>query len=369
MLLASILFGNAALAAFTRPAEWDAQVSVIMAWPSAETDAYDESSLDRATSDVSAIADAVGKFEPVTVLVEDDRYLDALQRFNSSKNVTVQPIQGYAKLDLWMRDMAPTFVVNMDNKQLEGVDYNFNGWGNKYPTESCNSLAAMYMYNKNITRVASTIVGEGGSFETDGDGTLLVTESSVINDNRNPGKSKQTIEDELIRTLGLKKVIWLPGRKGLDITDSHIDGLVRFTAPGKALLSRPASVEDDDPFSAMYKEAQEILSNTTDAQGRKIEITEITEAALDKIGAEKSVLDAIHNGEKDYPSLTYVNYLVVNGGVIFPQFGDEDADKEALKIMQSVYPDRSVSTVLTKELPFLGGGIHCSTQEIPSMQK
>lgn len=92
MRLASILFGNAALAAFTRPAEWDTQIGVITAWPSAEIDAYDESSLDHATSDVSAIAEAVGMFEPVTVLVEDVRYADAVQRFNSSKNVTVQPI-------------------------------------------------------------------------------------------------------------------------------------------------------------------------------------------------------------------------------------------------------------------------------------
>ncbi|KAJ3499818.1 hypothetical protein NLG97_g21 [Lecanicillium saksenae] len=369
MLLSLILFGNASFAAFLRPAEWEAQIGVIMAWPSIETDAYSDSSLDRATSDVSAVADAVGKYEPVTVLVEDDRYADAMQRFKSSKNVSVQPIQGYARLDLWMRDMAPTFVINTDKKQLEGVDYNFNGWGNKYPTKSCNSLASMYMYNMNVTRVASSVVGEGGSFETDGEGTLLVTESSVINDNRNSGKDKQAIQDELMRTLGLKKVIWIPGRKGLDITDSHIDGLVRFTAPGKVLLSRPASVGNDDPFSAMYKEAREILLNTTDAQGRKLEITEITEADLSKIGAEESVLQAIQNGKSDYPSLTYVNYLLVNGAVIFPQFGDEDADKEAVKIMQSIYPQRSVSTVVTKELPFLGGGIHCSTQEIPSVSK
>lgn len=370
MLLTPILFGGAALAALSRPAEWDAQVGVIMAWPSVETGAYDETgSLDRATTDVSAIADAVGKFEPVTVLVEDDRYDDALARFNSSKNVAVQPIQGYPRLDLWMRDMAPTFVIDTDSKQLEGVDFNFNGWGGRYPTGSCNSLAAIYMHNKNITRVASSIVGEGGSFETDGNGTLVVTESSVINDNRNPGMDKQAIEDELIRNLGLKKVIWVPGRKGLDITDNHIDGLVRFTAPGKVLLSKPASLEDGDPFTQIYKEAQEILANTTDAQGRTLEVTEITEADLNEIGADQSVLDAIKNGKKDYPSLTYVNYLVVNGGVIFPQFGDEEADKAALKIMQSVYPDRTVSTILTKELPFLGGGIHCSTQEIPSVSK
>lgn len=367
MLLTSILFGNAVLAAFTRPAEWDAQVGVIMAWPSSETGAYDDQDdLDRATTDVSAIAEAVAKFEPVTVLVENDRYGDAVEHFKSNKNVTLQPIQGYPRLDLWMRDMAPTFVINTDNKKLEGVDYNFNGWGDKYPTKSCNSLAAMYMHNKDITRVASTIIGEGGSFETDGDGTLLVTESSVVNDNRNPGKDKETIEKELIRTLGLKKVIWVPGRKGLDITDSHIDGLVRFIAPGKVLLSKPAEL-GDDPFSAMYEEAKEILSNTTDAQDRTLEITEVTEASLDKIGADQSLLDSIEKGDTDYPSLTYVNYLLVNGGVIFPQFGDEEADAEAVRVMEKLYPDRDVETVLTKELPFLGGGIHCSTQEIPKI--
>ncbi|CEJ91556.1 hypothetical protein VHEMI07258 [[Torrubiella] hemipterigena] len=365
MLHKYLFLASLAGADLIRPAEWGPQSGVIMAWPSIETNAYSDDGLNRATTDVSAVADAVSGFQPVTVLVEQDRYDEAQKRFKDAANVTVQPINGYPRLDLWMRDMAPTFVHNTETKKLEGVDYNFNGWGNKYPTGSCNSLAAMYMFNKNISRQASSLVGEGGSFEVDGEGTLLVTESSVVNDNRNKGKDRDTIEKELIRTLGLKKVIWVPGRKGLDITDTHIDGLARFIAPGKVILSRPSTVSAGDPFSEIYEEAREILSNATDASGRKLEITEVPEADLNKIGASDETLDAIKNGKKDYPSLTYVNYLLVNGGVIFPQFGDADADSNALKVMQSLYPDRKVASVTTKELPYLGGGIHCSTQEIP----
>lgn len=348
-----------------RPAEWGPQSGVIMAWPSIETDAYSKDGLTRATTDVSAVASAVAGFQPVTVLVEQDRYDEAHDHFKGAANVTLVPITGYAKLDLWMRDMAPTFVLNTETKKLEGVDYNFNGWGNKYPTGSCNSLAAMILFNRNIPRQASSLVGEGGSFEVDGEGTLLVTESSVVIDNRNKGVDRQTIEKELIRTLGLKKVIWIPGRKGLDITDTHIDGLARFVAPGKVILSRPSSLDAEDPFTQIYEEARDILANATDASGRKLEITEVQEADLNKIGASEDTLDAIKNKKKDYPSLTYVNYLLVNGGVIFPQFGDSDADSKALKVMQDLYPDRKIAAVTTKELPFLGGGIHCSTQEIP----
>lgn len=361
-------------ATFFRPAEWDKQSSVIMAWPSALNNAYvdDPDGFKGATKDITAIAEAVALFEPVTLLVMEDRLKDAQSRFKSSKNVSLMPISAgaYPKLDLWMRDMAPTFVVNDDNNDahLYGVDYNFNGWGNKYPTGSHNSLASMILYNKSISAVPSSLVTEGGSLEVDGEGTVLITESSVLIDNRNPGQSKQIVEAELRRTLGAEKIIWIPGRRGLDITDGHIDGLVRFVAPGRVLVSRPSSLETDDggeQFVQMYHEAMSILSSATDARGRRFQITQIQEADLYKLGASRKLIKAIEAGEEDFPSLTYVNYLLVNDGVIFPQFGDKKADKAALQQMKELYPDREVEPVYIEELPFLGGGIHCSTQEVP----
>lgn len=213
-------------------------------------------------------------------------------------------------------------------------------------------------------RVASSLVTEGGSLEVDGDGTLLITESSLINDNCNPGKSKEDVEAELRRTLGADKIIWIPGRKGLEITDSHVDGLVRFVAPGKVLLSKPSEL-DDSAWTKIYDEAFDILSNSTDARGRHLEIVEIVEADMYSIGLDRQTLKDIESGKEDSPALSYVNYLLVNDGVIFPQFGDKKADAAALKVIRNLYKNREVEPVYIEELPMLGGGIHCSTQEVP----
>lgn len=370
MLLKTAVMANLATAAFFRPAEWDRQSGVIMAWPAAANDAYldDKDGLKGVTKDISTIAEAVALFEPVTLVVVPERLKEAESRFKRSKNITLMPVDGYPKLDLWMRDMAPTFVVNDDdrNATLHAVDYNFNGWGNKYPTGTNNSLAGIIAARKNVPVVRSSLVTEGGSLEVDGDGTLLITESSVLIDNRNPGKNKSQIEEELHRTLGVDKIIWIPGRRNLEVTDGHVDGLVRFVAPGKVLLSRPSSVDDNsDVWVQVYQEAYDILASATDARGRRFQITEVPEADLSKLDIDRRTRKDIESGKEDYPSLTYVNYVLVNDGVIFPQFGDRKADKKALEIIECLYPGREVEPVYIYELPFYGGGIHCSTQEIP----
>ena len=351
------------MAAFHRPAEWGRQSHVIMAWPSAANDAYkdDKDDLVRATKDVSAIVDAVSLFEPVTVVVTPQRERDAKSRFRKADNVRVQAVRGYEKLDLWMRDMAPTFVLH--GCALAGVDYNFNGWGNRYPVDADESLASMLLQGPE--KINTTLVTEGGSLEVDGEGTLLVTESSVLNKNRNPGWTKAQAEDELKRTLGVTKVIWIPGRPGLDLTDCHVDGLARFVKPGSVVLSRPCELDEKDPWTKIYREARDILSTATDARGRKLKVHEIAEADFANVKVDRETRKAIEAGEEDYPSFSYVNYLLVNGGVIFPQFGDKAADKAAKKAIQELYEERDVEAVYLDELPFLGGGIHCSTQEVP----
>ncbi|EGX87864.1 putative peptidyl-arginine deiminase family protein [Cordyceps militaris CM01] len=367
-----LLASSPALAAYFRPAEWGAQSSVIMAWPSGDNPAYHNApdDLSAATEDISNIAAAVAKFEPVTLLVVQSRLADAQAQFADRSNITLLPIATYPTLDLWMRDMAPTFVLDRSNTtgQLAGVDYNFNGWGGKFPTGSCLSLASLLSYHMKVPRVDGALVSEGGSLEVDGEGTLLVTESSVLIDNRNPGTTKAQAEAAFEKTLGVTKTIWIPGRRGSDITDGHIDGLARFIAPGRVLLSRPSSLEGGGPFVDTYREARAILANTTDARGRVLHVTEIAEAELENIGADKELVQQVQDGQKDYPSLTYVNYVMVNGGIVFAAFGDKEADAAALKLIQGLYPDRTVEVVNTQTLAFLGGGIHCSTQEVPASE-
>ncbi|GAA2274046.1 hypothetical protein GCM10010430_70030 [Kitasatospora cystarginea] len=130
------------------------------------------------------------------------------------------------------------------------------------------ALAAAVLGRYGIERVRMSVVAEGGSFETDGQGTLLVTESSVVNQRRNPGKSRDEIEAELKKALGVTKVIWFAGVRDQDMTDAHVDCLVRFAAPGVVLLDQPFSGAPADVWSRSAAQAREVLKSATDAHGR-----------------------------------------------------------------------------------------------------
>lgn len=140
-----------------RPPEWHPQSQVLMAWPSAANPAYEDDieGLQAAKDDITAIAAAVSLFEPVVLFVVPEKLSMAEEHFADLANITVAPVHGYHQLDLWMRDMAPTFVLAENETQLYGVDYNFNGWGGKYPTHSCDLLASIILNNIETPRVTS----------------------------------------------------------------------------------------------------------------------------------------------------------------------------------------------------------------------
>lgn len=362
------------LVSFCRPAEWAKHARTILAWPSAKAAPYQEDrmSLSRATTDICSIAEAVARFEPVTVLVDRGRLAEAEKRFPASLNtahkIRLHPVAG-EQLDLWMRDIAPTFTCqrSLESKkdELHGVVFNFNGWGNKFNSETCSSLAKTYLADVGTRQVSSTITTEGGALEIDGQGTLMASESSLINDNRNPGQTKGQIEAELSRTLGITKFIWIPGIKNGDSTDFHIDAYARFARPGVVLVSTPSETEQPSAWTNTYTEARKILSSATDAKGRKLEIIEIQEPRIEKVVPEED-LGVVKDDYGYRPIHSYVNFLIVNGGVILPQFGDEEMDRRAVETARKVFAgEREVVPVWIRELPLLGGGIHCSSQEVP----
>ncbi|KAL7813731.1 putative agmatine deiminase [Trichoderma gracile] len=348
---------------FQRQAEWAPQKGILMGWPGLNGILKDyPERLAKATQEVSNIATAIAHFEPVEVTVGAERVEEAEAYFadvDTPFPIKVNSVEGDS-MDVWLRDIGPVFVIKKgsgNDRSLVGLDYNFNGWGGKYPTPTTEELARTFLKDKNIERIKTSIVTEGGALETDGDGTLLVTESSIVNDNRNPGKSRQEIEDELVRTLGVEKFIWIPGRPGLDSTDCHIDALARFVRPGVVLVSKANETKPTD-WTVVYEESLEILSSATDAKGRPFEILEVEEPN------EELFEEGGFNDDRAVRS--YVNYLLVNGGVILPQFGDPAHDATTIRTAQRVFGDeRRIFPVLIDELPRLGGGIHCSTQEIP----
>jgi agmatine deiminase len=252
--------------------------------------------------------------------------------------------------DLWIRDTGPTFVTNKEHK-LGGIDLNFNGWGSKQTHELDADVARFVCKYAHAERIQSSLVLEGGALETDGEGTAILTESCILNDNRNPGRSKSSVEKELKHLFHFEKIIWLPGIKNKDITDAHTDFYARFIKPGLIVVNL-----DNDPESYDYAVTRRhlaILKKATDAQGRKLEIETL-------IPPENLPIKYQTN---EYFAAGYVNFYVGNGFVIMPKFGDKAADEKAYKTIKKCYPERKIEQVEIFGIASGGGGIHCATQQ------
>lgn len=313
-----------------------------MSWP---TEAVWESDTAGVREDIAGIARAIAEFEPVVLLANDSETKAARRACGSAVDVIAVPVD-----DLWARDTGPCFVLGPDG--VAGIDLNFNGWGDKQEHGRDAEVARAILTEAGIDRIESPIVGEGGSIEVDGAGTLLATESSLVNGNRNPDVSRDDIEADLKRLFGVTTVIWVKGVKGHDITDYHIDALARFSEPGVVVMSVPDADAPRDVWTDAYDQARGVLDEAVDAAGERLELVELPEPA--DIGRRGSEFLA-----------TYVNYYVVNDGVIVSRFGDKRSDADAKSIIADLYPGREVVAVSVDTLGEGGGGIHCATQQLP----
>lgn len=209
------------------------------------------------------IANAIAEFEPVSMLVRPDERELAAEMLSSNVQLVPRAID-----DLWIRDTGPVFVV--DGTAIAGVDFNFNGWGDKQEHALDAEVAAAVVQRVDVPRLSTELTLEGGALEVDGLGTAIITESCVLNDNRNPGWTKAMVEAELLRLLGVRKTIWLPGIAGRDITDGHTDFYARFAAPGTVVAAL-----DNDDASFDYEVTRthlEILQSATDVTGSPLEV-------------------------------------------------------------------------------------------------
>lgn len=326
-------------------AEWESHARTFMSWPALES-VWGED-LRYVREDIARIAHAVAEYEYVVMLARPDQQKAAQKA--CGRDVEVVPL---AVDDLWARDTVPVFVE--DDGKVTGIDFNFNGWGNKQQHTNDARVGRTLLTAYDIPRSKAPLIAEGGSFETDGEDTLLITESSIVNDNRNPGKSRDRIEAELKQTLGVKKVIWLVGVRGQDITDAHVDSLVRFTAPGVVLLDRAHPDTPADSWSRAADQAKSVLSRATDAKGRPFEIIDLPQPDLYEI-----------TGEGDDFVSTYANFYVANDSVFIPGFGDRKSDKRAKSILREHFPGRDIVQINIDTIASGGGGIHCSTHDEP----
>lgn len=297
---------------------------------------------------LASIAATIARFEPVSMLVRTEDLAAARELLG--ENPDVELVEAEID-DLWMRDTGPVFVEGPDG--LVGVDLNFNGWGEKQEHARDATVAARVCELAGVERARTELVMEGGGIEVDGEGTAIVTESCVLNDNRNPGWTKGDVEAELGRLLGIEKVVWLPGIRGKDITDGHTDFYARFAEPGVVVAGR-----DDDPDSfdhAVTRRHLKILEGAMDARGRELQVEVL-------VGPS----EVREEWASDDFAAGYINFYVCDGGVIAPGFGDAEADAAAKETLERLFPDREVVQIDIDGIAAGGGGIHCATQQQPA---
>ncbi|UNB56063.1 MULTISPECIES: agmatine deiminase family protein [unclassified Mycolicibacterium] len=333
------------------PSETAPQDRVWMAFPVTGYSLGDtEEAAHEARSTWAAVAHAIAEFEPVTVVVDPSERAAAGRYLSSDLDVVEAPLN-----DAWMRDIGPTFV-HADDGSVAAVDWKFNGWGQQdwARWDLDEKIALTVAEHAGVHAVRSSLVNEGGGIQVDGEGTVLVTQTVQLDPGRNPGLTRADVEVELARTIGATHVVWLPRGLARDSeqygTRGHVDIVAAITSPGRLLVH--TQHDASHPDHAICREIRAALEASHDAAGRSWEIVDVP--------APATLTDA--EGFVDY---SYINHLVVNGGVIACSFGDRN-DAEAAAILAEQYPGRKVVSIDARPLFERGGGIHCITQNQPA---
>jgi agmatine deiminase len=335
---ASLVDGAPRDAGFRFPAEWHLHERTIMQFPPPQN--WPASHLRGAQPEWAETANVIAEFEPVTMVVDPQSRAIAEPLLSSAVEIVELPLN-----DGWSRDSGPMVLTNGSGERRV-AGFSFNSWGAKYrPYDDDALLKGRLANHLGMALHPSDLVLEGGAVHVDGEGTLITTEQCLLNANRNPGWSKVEVEDALRGWLGVETIIWLP--KGLEpdpITDGHVDGIAAFAAPGTVLLHM--TDDRNDPNHAITQQASEILQNTPDARGRQIEVIEIPMTSWDVL---------------------HMNFYICNGAVVVPVAGNAEEDDLPLGIIAEIFPGRTVVPVGGRYIAKGGGGIHCITQQVPTV--
>lgn len=299
----------------------------------------------------AAVANAIAAFEPVTMLVDPVALPTARRLLDGSITIVEQPLD-----DAWLRDSGPTFVQDAEGR-LGAVDWAFNGWGDHEwsPWAKDRLVGAAVGDLAGAAPVPSLLVNEGGGIHVDGEGTVLLTETVQLDPRRNPYADRARVEAELARTIGATRAVWLPRGLTRDYerygTSGHVDICATIPSPGRVLLhDQRDPAHPDHAVSALLRET---LEQAVDAAGRSFEIVPLP--------APATLRD-----DEGFVDWSYVNHVVVNGGVIACGFGDERADAVARDVLAEAYPGRRVVSIDARAIFACGGGIHCITQQQPA---
>ena len=326
---------------FRMPGRFEPHQGTLISWP-----AEGDREIELFRDEIVEVVKLISNYEEIFLVVDSNDFEEAAKRCGD-----------YAKIIMvdcefgWIRDNGPMFVKNKKG-EMAAVKFQFNAWGEKYPgyqkTRGVPNQIADYF---STPMYEASFVLEGGGICVDGEGTLIATEQTLLNPNRNPSMSKADIEKGLKDYLGIEKVIWL--YKGFvedSETDGHVDNVIEYIAPGKVIVQMSADL--NNPNCEILNENLSRLKNATDAMGRKLEIIEFDYLPY------TAPIEGIA-----YP-VPYANYYVMNGAIIVPTVGWHN-ESLAVAELKKIFPDKDIVEAPSTYQAVGGGGLGCMTQQIP----
>jgi agmatine deiminase len=331
------------------PAEWEPQDAVLLAWPHEDSDWLP--CLEEVEPVFLRLVREISRFEKVLVVAPD---IENVRQTLISAEIDMERVRLYRipTNDTWARDFGPITILNDNRPQL--LDFTFNGWGLKFSADLDNLVNRRLHSIEAFGATPMTTCGlvlEGGSIESDGRGTLLTTSQCLLSANRNPHLDKTQLEQALSRTLGVRRVLWLEsGYLAGDDTDSHIDTLARL-CPGDTILYVQCDNPKDEHFAALRTMAQELRDLRT-LEGKPFRVIPLPWPR------------ACHDEQGHRLPATYANFLVINGAVLVPTYGDPQ-DAHALSAVGQAFPDRAIIGVHCLPLIRQHGSLHCVTMQLP----
>jgi agmatine deiminase len=343
-------------ATYRMPAEWAPHLATYLVWPH-KRDTW-PGKFEAIAPVFARMAAAIAEFEPLRLLVADEGMAQAARAaIVATAGATARldriAFTVVATNDSWIRDHGPIFVNSAapgDVAAQVALDFGFNSWGEKYGAYDLDDAVPRRLGEQwGFEVVEPGMVLEGGSIDVDGAGTLLTTESCLLNRNRNPTLDRAGIERQLKYWLGVSTVLWLGEGIAGDDTDGHVDDLARFVAPATVV-----TVIEDDPRDENHRALADNLGRLRamrDAEGRALRIETLPMPPA-----------LFHDGTRVPAS--YANFYILNGGVIVPTF-DCPRDAAAIATLERLFPGRRVVGIPSRDLVWGLGAIHCLTQQHP----
>lgn len=350
-----ILDSKPAELGYSFPPEWHPHSATWITWPRPEGISFPDL-YERVPDNLMQIVKRIVPRERVCISVPNGNWQRIVEKEFEQHECPLDNVSFHHIFsdEAWCRDHGPAFVLRKGRNgktQAAIVDWDYNAWGGKYPRyQDDDVLPVRVAAVLKLPVFQPNIIMEGGAVDFNGEGTILTTESCLLNENRNPNLSKRQIENRLKAYYGQKKVIWL--RRGIvgDDTDGHVDDFARFITPNKVVIAVEHDPKDEN--YDILEENAALLREATDQDGNPLEVIEIP------------MPDIVEQQGQRLPA-TYANFYFVNGALLVPTYGDKRRDAQALDILQHHLPGREVIGIDCRDLIWGLGAIHCLTQQQP----